>query len=102
MWSIFKSPRAPKSLKGSELVEYRLGRRFDPGAQAEVFEQVLTNPSILFRGAGRVAGALSVFQHPQVWFRPQIGVNGLGGVQAGQYVGQPLLDPAQLDITGGE
>jgi hypothetical protein len=99
MWNFWRAPRAPKS---TELVDYRIGRRFDPGAPAEVFEQVFTNPIVLFRGRGRVAGSLYPLQPAQVWFGPQLGVQSLGGVQTGQYVGQPLIDPAELDITGGE
>jgi hypothetical protein len=101
MWNPFKSPRVPKSLQGTEVYEHILGRRFDPGAMAEAFEPLLGNPVYLFRGSGRLAGSLSKFQPPQVWFNPVTGVQGLGGVQAGQYVGQPLLDPSQLSTEGG-
>lgn len=102
MWSFFKSPRVPKSVQGGEVTEYRLGRRFDPGAPAEVFEQVFSLPVILFRGRGRVAGTLNKFQPPQVNVTPVLGVQGLAGIQAGQYVGQPLIDPEQLEPEGGE
>lgn len=101
MWNPFKSPRVPKSLKGTEVYEHILGRRFDPGAMAEAFESILGNPVYLYRGNGRVAGTLSKLQAPQVWFPPQRGVQGLGGLQAGQVVGQPLIDPAQIDTSGG-
>jgi hypothetical protein len=80
-----------------ELYQYRLGNRFDPGAEAEVFEPLFELPVIVFRGAGRVAGSLMVTQHPQVWFNPQSGIVGLGGVQAGQLISQPLIDPAQYE-----
>lgn len=102
MWSIFTSPRAPKSVMAGEVVEYRMGRRFDPGAPAEVFEQVFQNPIILFRGRGRVAGTLNKFQPPSVNVTPVLGIQGLAGIQAGQYVGQPLIDPDQLEPEGGE
>jgi hypothetical protein len=59
-------------------------------------------PLIIFRGRSRLAGSLSKVQPPQIWFGPQQGIQGIGGIQAGQYVGQRLIDPAQLDSEGGE
>ena len=79
-----------------ELYQYHLGPRFDPGAMAEVFNPLFQLPTIVYRGAGRVAGALMVTQHPQVWFTRQSGINGLGGVVPGQIQFQPLIDPSQL------
>lgn len=102
MFSFFTSPRVKNSLKGGEVTAYRLGRRFDPGAPAEAFEQVFNLPIVLFRGAARVAGTLNKFQPPSVNITPVIGVQGLAGIQAGQYVGQPLIDPEQLIPEGGE
>lgn len=101
MWSIFKAKKVPQSSKGTSLYDFRLGRRFDPGAMAEVFEPTLMTPTVLFRGSARLAGHLSILQPPQVWFPGQQGVVGLGGIQAGQFVGQPLIDPSQLDTEGG-
>jgi hypothetical protein len=102
MWSIFKSPKVPQGLKGQMQNDYVLGRRFDPGAEAEVFIPTRTNPIYFFRGNGRVAGMFATIQPPSVWFPPQQGIQGLGGVQAGQYVGQALIDPSQLEPQGGE
>jgi hypothetical protein len=101
MWSIFKAKKVPESLRGTEVYDYRLGRRFDPGAPGEVFSPVFNNPVVLFRGRARLAGTLSKFQPPQVNVLASIGVIGLGGIQAGQYVGQSLIDPSQLDNEGG-
>ncbi len=84
-----------------ELYQYMLGYRFDPGAMAEVFEPLTTLPEIVFRGPARLAGALNVFQPPQIWFNQQMGVNGLGGVQAGYLRGTPLIDPVQIGEGGG-
>jgi hypothetical protein len=84
-----------------ELYQYQLGIRFDPGAQAEAFEPKFTLPRIVFRGPARLAGALNVFQAPQLWFNPQLGVVGLGGVQAGYLRGAPLIDPVQIGEGGG-
>jgi hypothetical protein len=102
MWNPFKSPRVPQGAKSTPLVQFRLGRRFDPGAEAEVFEQVLNNPVYLFRGNGRVAGVISPIQPPAVYINGRVLTAGLGGIQAGQYVGQPLIDPSQLNSEGGE
>jgi hypothetical protein len=101
MFSIFSRPKLPKDLKGGTVYDYRLGRRFDPGAPAEAFEALLGTPVFLFRGAARLAGSMSKFQPPQVWFRNQTGVQGLGGLQAGQFVGAPLIDPSQVNNEGG-
>lgn len=79
-------------LTRGSLYVYRLGDRFDPGAQAEAFLPLTTLPALVFRGIGRVAGALNVFQHPQVRFNYQTGIQGVGGLQAGQYILQPLVD----------
>lgn len=97
MWSIFKSPKVPQSLQGHEIYDYRLGRRFDPGAPGEVFDPAFANPVYLFRGPARLAGHLAIFQPPQVNVLTNIGVQGLGGIQGGQYFGQSLIDPSQLE-----
>lgn len=76
------------------LYQYHLGIRFEPGAAAEVFQPRFELPIISFRGRGRVAGAMRIFQHPQLWFNQQRGINGVGGIQTGQILGQPLLDPS--------
>lgn len=103
MWSIFKQPKLKQSGRGSTLYEYRLGRRFDPGASGDTFLPVLNNPVVIVtRGSGRLAGALRPLQPAQVWFGPQVGRQGLGGIQAGQIVGQRLIDPSQLDNEGGQ
>lgn len=77
-----------------ELYQYHLGFRFDPGAAAEAFQPLFENPILSFRGRGRIAGALRVTQTPQVWYRQQRGINGLGGLQAGQIISQSLIDPS--------
>ncbi len=78
-------------------VTYKVGDVFLPGSGNEVYESLTELPLILFRGRGRVAGTLSVFQPAQIWFSPQVGLNGLGGLQAGQLISQPLLDPSQFE-----
>ncbi len=77
-----------------EFYQYHLGIRFDPGAMAEAFQPKHALPVISFRGRARVAGAFfRPLQPPQVWFTRQIGIQGLGGIQAGQIISQPLIDP---------
>lgn len=88
--------KKPVAVQHSQLYNYHIGPRFDPGAQAEVFNPLFTLPVIFIRGAGRIAGSLRVTQHPAVWFTQQSGINGLGGVVPGQIIFQPLIDPSQL------
>lgn len=102
---MFQHNKAQKRIQhplNKELYQYRLGKRFDPGAMAEAFDPLFTLPMILFRGAGRLAGALNVFSHPQVWFNQQQGIQGVGGLQAGFLVSQPLIDPTQAMGSLGE
>jgi hypothetical protein len=80
----------------TELYNYADGVRFDPGSAAEAFLPEFANPIYLYRGAGRVAGSLSPLQPAQVRFLPLAGLQGVGGVQAGSIISQPLLDPSQL------
>jgi hypothetical protein len=80
-----------------QFYNYILGTRFDPGAEAEVFERATEDPIQVFRGAARLAGSLNVFQHPQVWFTQQNGVQGIGGLQAGTVRFTPLIDPEQFE-----
>lgn len=96
-----KRAQAIKHPKAHQLYFYTLGPRFDAGAQAEVFRPKFQNPIASFLGAGRVggfvAGQFHVDQPPQVNFVRQIGLVGLGGVQAGTLRGQRLLDLSSQD-----
>jgi hypothetical protein len=102
MWNPFKSPRIPQGKRGSMFSRFILGRRFDPGAEAEVFIPATNTPVILYRGRGRAAGTFGTLQPAQAYFYGAQGVIGLGGVQAGQVIGQPLIDPSQLNTEPGE
>jgi hypothetical protein len=101
MWNILRAMFAPHYPQ-TPTNHFVIGRRFDPGAPGEVFISDLGLPVIIFRGRSRLAGSLSKVQPPQVWFGPQQGIQGIGGIQAGQYVGQRLIDPSQLNPEGGE
>jgi hypothetical protein len=93
MWG--KKPTRIAHPLAHQFYNYHLGIRFDPGAMAEAFVPAFQLPVLSFRGRARLAGSLRVLQHPQVWFKQQRGVSGLGGIQAGQVLGQPLLDISQ-------
>lgn len=81
-----------------ELYQYHLGIRFDPGAMAETFDPLFVNPLFSVGGAGRsYRGTPNPVQPPQVYFNQQRGVNGLGGIQTGQLISQPLIDPSTFE-----
>lgn len=77
-----------------ELYQYHRGYRFDPGSSAETFQPLHELPLQSFRGRGRLAGSLRVTQPPQVWYNKQVTPMGLGGIQTGQIISQPLYDPS--------
>lgn len=84
-----------------ELYQYMLGPRFHAGAPAEIFLPKFQLPVVSFRGRGRVAGQFRTLQPPQVWFTPLSGpAVGLGGIQTGQIISQPLIDPIAPDFEG--
>lgn len=84
------------------LYNYALGIRFDPGAQAEAFLPEFANPLYSFRGPGRIPRQqFFCLQPAQIRFLPLVGLQGVGGVQAGAIISQPLLDPSQLMPQGG-
>lgn len=83
--------------RSSCLFNFRLGIRFDPGAQAEAYDPAIQNPVFTFRGAGRLAGSLRALAGPQIWFNQLTGIQGIGGLQSGSLISQPLLDPSQLE-----
>lgn len=78
----------------TNLYSYGAGKQFaNPGAGAFVFQPEFTNPTLLFRGAGRVAGSLNVFQGRVAHSLLAVPHRGIGGTQAGQIVFQGLSDP---------
>lgn len=76
-----------------EFYQYVLGQRFDPGAQAEIFEPQFSNPAFLFRGAGRLAGSLNVLAGPQIYVNLSVPTTGIAGTIAGQLISAPLQVP---------
>lgn len=84
------------------LYNYALGTRFDPGAMAEAFLPEFGNPLYYIRGAGRIPRRqFNCLQPAQIRFLPLAGIQGLGGVQAGFVISQPLLDPSQIANQAG-
>lgn len=78
----------------TNLVQYSPGIKVqDDSILSWAFDMPTTLPVILFRGAGRVAGALAVVaQSPQPWAPLAIPVNSFGGSQAGKFAFAPLTD----------
>lgn len=73
---------------------YEQGPSFDgEGAERFIFLAEFTNPVYLYRGGGRVPfSALRVLQRPQAYYTFRNTVAGLGGLQAGQIITQPLTN----------
>lgn len=86
----FASPNTP-------LYRVQLGEVFHPGAGLESFISPWESPVVLVRGRGRYAGTLRVTQPKPSYYTHQNAVAGLGGLQAGQIILQPLLDPSQFE-----
>lgn len=78
----------------TSLVHYQAGIKvMDDSVLTWAFDAPTTLPVILYRGAGRVAGALAVVATaPQPWAPLAIPVNSFGGSQAGKFTFQPLVD----------
>ncbi len=79
------------------LYTYHLGRRFDPGAQAEAFLPLNALPVITFNGPGKLARPyFRPLQPAQVWFNQQVGIAGIGGIAFAGIKLQGLTDPSQF------
>jgi len=78
-----------------------VGRTFTNGAQAIAFSSwPLPLQDVI--GPATAAGALRVFQLPQVYVVQAVPIVGLGGLQAGQIVTQPLVNPDFSPIDPGD
>ena len=78
-------PQAPN------LYHYKSGPNFgNPGAGAFVFNAEFSDPTMLFRGSARLAGALSIFQGHVMTAQQLVPMRGFGGTQAGQITFQGL------------
>lgn len=89
----------PRAAVVPGLYHFHQGDQFLPGAESAVFEPAFTLPVLWAFGASVMAGApFRPTQPPQVWQNHSIPVAGLGGLFAGQFFSQGLVDP--LDTTG--
>jgi len=84
----------------SDYVQYHAGDEFHPGSARFVLESTLELPvkAIWGGGSGANQGLLypvnrwPVWQPPQVWVNLAVPTAGYGGLQAGAFVQQPLID----------
>jgi hypothetical protein len=81
------------------LYAYHEGELFTPGTGNFVFETNFELPVKTLRGGGGAnqgtpypINRWPVFGAPQVYSYPTVTIGGLGGLQAGAFVQQPLLD----------
>lgn len=76
----------------AQFYEYHQGDLFTPGTQNYVFEPNFENPlqTVWGRGFLRTPNTFGTAQPPQVYVNPAIQLNGIGGVQAGQFVFHPI------------
>jgi hypothetical protein len=81
------------------LYTYHEGDLFNPGAMNYVFEPQTELPLQTIWGFGflRRPNTFNPIQPPQVWANPTTQMNGIGGIEAGQFALQPLLDPGEVE-----
>ncbi len=84
---------APNNQPNNSFYNYHIGDLFTPGTQNFVFEPTteLTPLTTIWGNAFlRRPNTFSVRQPPQSWADYNKFINGIGGLQAGQYAHQPL------------
>jgi hypothetical protein len=86
-WLQKKVPHPTTSIYG-----YHQGRVFTNGGEQFTFEFHKALPLYSVIGPGTPAGVLSATQPPQVWNPLSVPQVGLGGLQAGTLVSQPLVN----------
>jgi hypothetical protein len=89
MQNPFKKPKI--AAPGNGIYRYHRGEEFNNGAQEMAFDWPFALPSLLFRGAGRLAGTLNVLPGNQQEYNYQVTPIGLSGLPAGFYYQQPLI-----------
>lgn len=75
------------------IYSWHQGRIFTNGGEQIAFEFGKTLPLYSVIGPGTLAGSLMIDQPPQVWNPQSVPMSGLGGLQAGGFVSQPLVNP---------
>lgn len=79
--------------------DYHLGPKFNgEGASTFVMNREFGDPVQFIRGAGRIAGALAVLQHPQVYVNMAAKTSGLGGNVVGTLDLQSLHTPEDIGV----
>ena len=71
--------------------QYHYGEVFTNGAMEQAFESTFSNPVFSYRGAGRVAGALSPVQPAPLYMKQRAPVAGIP-TTAGHLALTPLTD----------
>lgn len=87
----------PNAVAG--IYNYHEGALFTPGAGNYVFEPNFELPLQTIWGFGfiRTPNTFNPLQPPQVISQAHVLSNGIGGLQAGELLLQPLIDPATGD-----
>lgn len=95
MFGFFKKkiPNSGGRHANEPIYSWHQGRIFNNGAQQIAFEFGKALPLYSVIGPGTIAGALMVDQPPQVWNPQSVPMTGIGGIQAGALVSQPLVNP---------
>jgi hypothetical protein len=86
-------PKAIRHPKAPGLYTYAQGEVFNPGVQAFAFKPFYSNPTYLFRGAGRLIAQQFQTTSPGVVLNAlALPASGMGGIINGQFFNQPLLN----------
>lgn len=100
-------PQNPVALQGGSPYLFHEADIFTPGAYNWVFETKVEDPVVSVWGAGggnqgmiRKANTFKIHQAPQVYVNQTWATIGLGGIQAGQMLGQPLLNQSTQGGAG--
>lgn len=72
--------------------QYKYGENFTPGAAGFVFQPKYSLPPVLAQGAGTIAGQRRILPAPPIFVNQTTQMVGLGGIQAGQFASQGLID----------
>lgn len=80
---------------GVGIYSYHEGDVFLPGTGNWVFEPNFELPLVTIWGSAfiRNPNTFKPLQPPQVWSHPNVQNNGMGGLQAGQFDGEGLINP---------
>lgn len=91
-WFKKKLPNTGGRHAAEPIYSWHQGRIFNNGAQQVAFEFGKALPLYSIIGPATIAGALMIDQPPQVFNPQSVPVVGLGGIQAGGFTSQPLVN----------